>query len=226
LDGTTYYARIRVVTKDQFFGPWSETLSIETPVSQGFGFIDGTVRESIVPQLTILEGAGIEDGFVTLFSQEYNAIGGNLYYSVEYEFTPMLARTNRPYQADGEFQWLFDGQQVGQNFLVTAFAAKESQNVEDLDVITADIGTHGTDSLFISAPYRLSRRGTFSQKFTSTTAGSHTISIRGRVRSPSFHPTPNDWIQTTAITTVVPIFYNVYGRITFRNFTIFETLVR
>lgn len=216
LDGRTYYIRIRVVTKNQLFGPWTNNITVTTPFSQSYGLFDGT--EFLVPV------SNIGGAFQTLFSRDYTAIGGKTYYSIDYEIeiqTTQFEDKNLEW-ADVEFQWNLDGNQVGQNFLVTTYGVTDTTFYlgSNLEAITADVGSFPSDHLLLPGPFKLARRGTFVQKFSTITSGSHTITLVGRVINN--HPTPNDWVFNAGATQAR------YGRpafVTLKNFNIFEALV-
>lgn len=216
LDGRTYYIRMRVVTKRGLFGLWSDTEVVTTPFSQAFGIFDGTEIISIAEET---------EDFFSVFSREYTAIGGKTYYSVDYE-----VEVNREFGleanvewTDVEFQWILDFYtQVGQNFFVTAYGANDRSSFYEnsIDIITDDIGTHGTDALILPSPFTLIRRGTFVQKFFEIGAGNHTIELKAKVINN--HPTDNDFQFRPTFNAVA------YGRtaiIRTKNFNIFEALV-
>jgi len=228
-DGVTYYIRIRVVNKDGLFGPWSNTLAATTPFTQGFGFTDGTAIEAV-----ILAG----DLFFRIWNQTYNAIGGSIIYSIDYEIENFeVSSDNRPVQLDCEFRWIVDDEQIGQNFYTTTFSA--SSEAENINVKTADIGGPG-DSLILQSPFFLNRRGTFRQKLHTITPGIHEISLEGRIPVAQIdkfyfpiggsHPSPNDWVVVSG----GPFIYGHEGtvgypesmaRVRLSNFSIFEVLV-
>lgn len=202
--GKTYYFRIRVLNKDQLFGPWSNTINVDTPFASGFTLFDGA---STHKNFTA-------NDFVTVYSQDYEAVGGELYYGIDYEFYVAL-RDHLLSHADAEFRWTVDGVQVGRAFNVSSISSKDA----DADIITGDVGTQFTDSLQIPSPFVLARRGTFLQKFASITSGDHIIQLQARLLT-NIHPTPNDWISA-------PEFYydDNTGSIKVRNFFVFEFLV-
>lgn len=214
LDGRTYYIRIRVVTKNGFFGPWSDTISADTPFSQSFGLFDGS--EYTVPVFA-------SGTFDTVFVRTYNAIGGKAYYSIDYELTVQVVgdATSNVEWTDVEFQWMIDSAQMGQNFLVTSYGTNATTALgSNLEAITADIGSFPSDHLTLSGPFTLSRRGTFIQKFSELTAGSHTIEIRARVVNG--HPLRNDWEFNP---TASDVMYGQGAVLKLKNFNIFEALV-
>lgn len=210
VDGTTYYFRIRVINKDSLFGPWSKTQAVTTPIAQGFGFTDGTETDFKI--------AGVDNTLETVFEHDYNAIGGILYYGVDYYYESLYVAGNGPIQTDTEFQWYFDGVEVGRRFHLTSFSTVDT----NIDVVTADLGSHPSDSLVLAFPFALARRGTFLQKPTTVSAGAHTIQLKA-LSNISNHPTPNDWIQNSSLN---DIRYDGVGRIKFKNFFAYETLIR
>ncbi len=225
-NGLTYYFRLRVVTKDGLFGPWSDTIAVTLPFTQGFGFFDGQEYET-----AILSG----DQFNRLFSQTYNAIGGGVIYSICYEVENFSVPQDVT-QFDCEFRWVVDDEQIGQVFYTTTFGSDVTG--DSINVVTADIGGPG-DSLIIQPPFFLDRRGTFRQKLHTLTAGTHEIGLEARLPITTLnrfyqpiagmHPTPNDWITLSG-----NIIYGAIGdvgepetgaRIRLKNFSIFEVLV-
>jgi hypothetical protein len=216
LDGTTYYFRVRVVTKDGLFGPWSDTLNITTPFSQAYGLKDGTEITSLV----------FGNNFLPVFNRQYTAIGGDAYYSVEYECEAQVF--NRPTAnlewSDCELRWLLNNKQVGQNFLVTTYRTNAvTKRGSDMEAITADIGSFDTDSLVIPGIFSFERKGSFTQKFTalSTDDNPHTIALEARILPSTVHPTPNDFLFYSHLT------QPGYSRgmvFKFKNFNIFEAL--
>lgn len=228
-NGVTYYFRLRVVTKDGLFGPWSDTVAVTLPFTQGFGFFDGQEYET-----AIISG----DQFNRIFNQTYNAIGGSIIYSICYEVENFaVPLETRPSQFDCEFRWVVDDEQIGQIFYTTTFGSDILG--EDINVRTADIGGPG-DSLILPSPFFLDRRGTFRQKLHTITPGTHEISLEARLPITNLdrfyrpvsgmHPTPNDWIVVSG----GPFVYGNEGnlgypetaaRIRLKNFSIFEVLV-
>ena len=229
-DGVTYYIRIRVVNKDGLFGPWTDTLAATTPFTQGFGYVDSQSFETVIL-------AGTQ--FNTILTQTYNAIGGSIIYSIDYEIENFnVSNVQRPIQLDCEFRWMVDGDQVGQNFYTTTLSTLG----ESINVVTADIGSPG-NSLILPAPFFLDRRGTFRQKLHSIDPGEHEITLEGRIPITTvnrfyfavdgMHPSDNDWISLGG-----PFLYGTAGtpqgqgndpesmaRVRLTNFSIFEVLV-
>lgn len=222
LDGRTYYIRIRVVTKDGLFGPWSDTQSITTPFGQAFGLFDGT--EVLAPIYN-------DEDFQVVYTRPYESLGGNVYYSVNYKLQIQSIQVNSPVQnvdmTDIEFQWHVDDEQIGQNFLVSCFSTNDfNANFDTADIIVEDIGEPITDSLRVVGQFILSRTGTFVQKFHSLDAGEHTIQLKARAINP--HPTPKDWMFTPQATEsrFRGVAYGLPATIRIKNFNIFETLIR
>jgi len=233
LDGVTYYIRVRQVTKDKLFGPWSDTVSGFTPFSQSFGLFDGTEVESSISYR--------DNDFVTIFSKDYNAIGGNAYYSIEYEvetliegpsstityypdnpsFPSGITSNNENLEwSDIEFQWILDDKQVGQNFLVTTYATTNLSSLGNFLVATntADGDANLTGSLSIPGTFSFARRGSFVQKFIELSEGDHTIKLNARVAD---HLGRNDWVFNAASTIVK---HGAGATIRLKNFNIFEAL--
>lgn len=225
LDGTTYYIKIRVLTKSGLVGPWSDTIEASTPFSQGYGLKDGTETVSYVSGQT----------FYDVFTRNYRAIGGTGYYSIDYEIEPVYVTPGDDDEnvnhSDIELQWFVDDDQVGQNFIVSTYAIHGLSGTygTDLEAITADVGNHATDdNLVIPGPVKLRRRGTFTQKFTSLSAGVQTISLKARILDASVGHRPNAWIHNELIDGTGTGSFAVYGTpmlIRLKNFNIFEALV-
>lgn len=217
LDGRVYYTRIRVVTKDGLFGPWSDNIESTLPFSQAYGFVDGS--EFIVPVYN-------SESFQNIFLIDYEAIGGTVYYSIDYEVEIRISgsSTKNVEWADIEFQWVVDDEQIGQNFLVTTYGTNDTASslTSDLEAKTADIGDFSTgDSLLLPGPFKLARRGTFVQKFSTIAQGTRTIELKAR--AVNWHPTPNDWEFNTG-DSISDVLYGQSAMITTKNFTIFEVL--
>jgi len=225
LDGRTYYIRIRVVTKNQLFGPWSNNIVAVVPFSQAYGYFDGSAFTAPI---------FLSEEFQPIFEIDYNAIGGRAYYSIDYEIS--INVTGSPIYnvewTDVELQWIVEDNQVGQNFFVTSYGTNNTAAFplgSILEVKTADIGDFTTpDSLLMTGPFKLIRRGAFVQKLSTLVAGSNVIQLKARVIN--WHPEPNDWIfnDTPADSDDAdPISSVVYGSpatITTKNFNIFEVL--
>lgn len=208
LNGTTYYVRVRVVNKDNLFGPWSDTLEIETPFASGSTVFDQDAAGAVSFSSTT---------FQPFMTREYTAVGGKVYYGVDYEFYAEMGCDQITHK-DAEFRWVVDGVQVGRAFNLTSIS---SFNV-DLDAITDDIGTFYTDSLRAEAPFILGRRGTFMQQIQEIGEGNHVIRLEGRMLH-NIHPTANDWTHNNFDGDIV--YNNEKGWITLRNFFLFELLL-
>ncbi len=215
LDDTTYFIRARVVTKTGLVGPWSDPQSATTPFSQAFGLYDGTEFSRIIASTN----------FSRIFDRGYTAIGGKAYYSIDYELSAQLSYDpdNNIEHTDVEFQWLIDVgntgtyNQVGQNFLISAYASHEFSSVSgsDMTVTTDSFGV----ALFLPGTFEVTRRGTLVQKFSTLTSGDNTIRLQARLLNQ--HPTDNEFSPgaNTAFA------YGANAFIKLKNFNIFEALV-
>lgn len=225
LDGTTYYIKVRVLTKDGLVGPWSDTIEAATPFSQGYGLKDGTETTAYVTGQT----------FTNIFNREYTAIGGTGYYAIDYEIEPVTQvpgdddeNTN---QSDIELQWFVGDNQVGQNFLVSTIAATGMSQTfgTDIEAKTADVGSFtGDDFLIIPGPTKLRRRGTFTQKFTGLSATTQTITLKARILGGNASHRPNAWEYNELADGSGSGAFVRYGTpmiIRLKNFNIFEALV-
>lgn len=224
LDSLTLYIRVRVVTNNGFVGPFSVPVEATTPFAQGYGLYDGTQFQSLM--------SSKNEGYLSVYERDYTAIGGKVYYSIDYEIEVQrknLTDKNLEW-ADVEFRWVIDNDQSGDSFLVTVYATNSSTVLGgDLEARTADHGDFNIPGSFLFLPgaFTLKRRGTFVQKFTTIPSGDLTIKLQARVVNK--HPTPNDWIFHTASELPAPATTEVeYGSnviVTLKNFNIFETLV-
>lgn len=219
-DDFTAFIRIRVVTTDGLVGPWSDTVSATTPKAQAFSIYDGTEIVFLLPENT--------HDFTEVFSKDYTAIGGNVYYSIQYEIFVTISgsSTSNLEWADVELQWEVDGDQVGQNFLVTSYATNSTLNLSpnpdsDMHAYTDDIGAAGMDGIILPGRFTTKRRGSFVQKFTQLTEGDHTIKINARVL-PARPEAPNDWKFDSDFTRRVQ---GARTTILLKNFNLFEALV-
>lgn len=218
-DAIDYFIRLRVVTKSGFVGPFSDTFTASTPFAKSFQFFDGTELTNTINAPTFQE----------LFNFDYDALGGDVYYGIQYEVEAVASAstTNNITWSDLELRWLIDGDQLGQNMRITVYRGNIEANAADgsipaaLQARVTDIGQFDTSNILeIFSPFSTVRRGSLVQKVTNLIADTtHTFSMEGRVRS-DLHPTPNDFIFTSGS--------NVsYGRrvdVTFKNFSIFEVI--
>ncbi len=223
-DASSYFFRIRVVTKNGLVGPWSDILQADTPEAKSQGTFD--VTETINSSVT-------STSFVDLFSKDYTAIGGDAYYAIEYEMNALASPVDvvsSLHWADIEFRWEVDGDQVGQDMLVTVYSGIDNTGAGgaltgELEAIV-DWAPSGTlnfpgNYLTVPGPFELRRRGSLIQKFSVLSEGDHTIKLRGRIRDPKTHPTPNDY--QFSLNTVVD--YSKGAEIKLKNFNLFEVVV-
>lgn len=214
LDSTTYFVRLRVVTKNGRVGPWSVPVSATTPFAQAFG-----VRDSFSDRVLI----GTEN-FVPIMERQYNAIGGTAYYAIDYDIEVNIQNdtVNNVEWSDVELKWLVDGNQIGQAFRVTSYGTNNTTVLgSDMEVKTQDIGSFPGDSLFIPGRFTTPKRGTFVQKLTNLSEGSHTFYLMARKLPASIHPTSNDFYFNAAVSSPG---YGANSVITLKNFHAFEVL--
>ncbi len=219
LDDTTYFMKVRVVTKDGFVGPYSDTISGTTPFSQSFGLFDGTEVQRMITQTF----------FTELFARDYTAIRGRVYYSIEYEIRTLFefSATDNINWSDIELHWADepDGSPnlvVGNYFQVTTYRSHDrvtSGIGQDMVVTTDSFSTE----LVLPGPFEVIRRGTFNSVFSTLVAGDHIIRLFAKTL-PSFHSDTgrNDFVPNDTFTSFL------YGGITsikLKNFNIFEALV-
>ena len=202
-DAAVYFIRIRVVTKDGLVGPWSETVTATTPSAKVFGVFDDTLSSVTVSANTFSE----------VFSTVYSALGGTIYYSVQYRINP--AASFGISHSDVEFKWMVDGVQNGQFMIVSVYGGASI-----LDVITNAIGSFPFDTLNLDpnpGSFKVVRVGSLIQKTSDITEGDHTISLEARVL-PSGVSRPDAFQENGAPT----ITYGNPADIELNNFNIFE----
>ncbi len=71
-EGTQYFLRIRIVTKNGEVGPWSDAEDVSTPFSQSYGLYDGS-------ESTTRVSAKNNSPWTPIFDRDYTAIGGKAY---------------------------------------------------------------------------------------------------------------------------------------------------
>ena len=224
-NGTTFFIRMRVVTKNGEVGPWSDTEVLTTPISQTFGLFDGREEETRVA----LKG----DHWKTVYERQYSAIGGKTYYAIDYEvqiFRKWGSGGNVEW-ADGIFRWTdapsfypaeSDFKQRGSEFLVSTYATNQTYSTTPFYVFS--VTTDGyTTALTIPGTWQNERRGTFVQKFETINSGPHTFRLEARLTadhgSSAFK---NDFVGVSGQTQFV---YGSDMRVKVKNFNIFEVLV-
>jgi hypothetical protein len=226
-EGSTYFLRLRVVTKNGEVGPWSDVIELETPFSQAYGLYDGTERSQ---RITAASG----ENWIPLWERDYAAIGGKAYYAIDYDV--QVARvwgvkgaSGNVEWADCEFRWMEnlgatgkenDFTQKGQQFFVTTYGT--NSNFGQSGFYSFKVGVEEyTSPLYSPGTWVNARRGTFVQKFSTMEPINYTIRLEGRI-TPNrravndFYPIAN----TTSIT------YNRDAIVKLKNFNIFEALVK
>lgn len=232
-EGTTYYLRIRVVTKDGEVGPWSDTVEVATPYSQAYGLYDGTEREARI-------SASNGNPWVPVYDRDYTAIGGKMYYAVDYEVQTLRTWSQNFAQSDAkgnvewsdlEFRWMenvgstgvdADYVQKGQQFNVTTYASNNSMGLSGFYACRFGVENY-TSPLEIPGQWYNPRRGTFVQKFSEAAAGDVSIRLEARMQIPRC--TANDFYPYDRNVTRTKIVYDVDATVKIKNFNIFETLV-
>lgn len=204
-DGATHYIRVRVVTTNGLVGPFSETLEATTPLARSIQTFDGSLNEVRIFKT---------DEFTNVFTIDHESIGGTAsYYTVEYQIVG-----NRPNGVVGWtdilFQWLVDGDQVGQDMMITAVAS----NNTDMIVETPDIAS-GPMTVF--APFNFTKRGTLVQKVSTLDEGTRTITLRAKLLRGNIHPTSGDYTFAGGSDDVK---YENICLVSFRNFSLFEVI--
>ena len=233
-DGTTYYMRIRVVTKDGEVGPWSDTEAGTTPIAQAFGMYDST------EQVTRVSTRGNQ--WDRVYQRQYNAIGGKTYYAIDYDVEVM-----RSWGVDGNvehtdliFRWMdaptfypveADFSQAGTEFNVSSYASNQILSTTSFYVFA--VTTDGfTTPLEIPGTWQNPRRGTFVQKFNTIAGGPHTFRLEAQAyNNHQSNIFKNDFVSATIVggthdgEDLTNIVYGADARVAVKNFNIFEALV-
>jgi len=222
-DGTTFFLRARVVTKNGEVGPFSETVSATTPLAQAFGIFDGTEFQTRITNNTFYP-------WQTVWERTYTAIGGKTYYSLDYDITifrKYLPGGNVEW-ADVEFKWMDRSvsstplfEQVGQTFDLTTYATNDTLSQSPFYEFSVTTNNFYTP-LVIPGAWENARRGTVVQKFQTIEAGAHTFRLEARVRADHSDPIfKNDFVASTGTN----ILYAADANFRVKNFSIFEVLV-
>jgi len=181
-DGFTYYVRIRVVTKDGEVGPWSDVLSVSTPLAQARGLHDGTEFIHRVKQSAFYT-------WQTVFERTYSSIGGTGYYSVDYDINVSKVWTGdgNVEWTDLEFKWMekqpgdSNYTQVGRVFNVTSYGTTDSGDNAAPFYMYAVITDDYASPLIVPGVFDTPRRGTFTQKVHQFVEGDYTIRLESHV---------------------------------------------
>lgn len=229
-DGTTYYFRIRVVTKDGEVGPWSDVESATTPLAQTYGLYDST---EFVSNLKY-------DQFYTwhsIFERTYTAIGGKAYYAIDYDIEAVrqwyhTSGTSRGCVewSDVELRWMLREDdvadtyfQVGQVFNVTSYASNLQLGNTPFYRFQVSVASHDyTTPLEIPGTWSLPRRGTFVQKLRDFESGSHTLQLQARIIQN--HDNKGIFVNDFYPFVGGSITYGSQAFIKLKNFNIFEAL--
>ena len=224
-NGTTYYIRFRVVTKNGDVGPWSDNEVLTTPISQAFGLYDGREVETRVS----LKGNYWE----TVYERQYSAIGGKTYYAIDYEVDVYRkwAPDGNVEWSDGIFRWTdapsfypveSDFNQRGSEFLVSTYASNQRLSSSPFYIFSVTTDGYST-ALTIPGTWQNERRGTFVQKFETIDSGPHTFRLEGRLIATHGNSVfKNDFAAGAGLTNIV---YGADMRVKVKNFNIFEVLV-
>ena len=224
-NGTTFYIRFRVVTKNGDVGPWSDNEVLTTPISQAFGLYDGREVDTRVN----LKG----DYWKTVYERTYSAIGGKTYYAIDYQIDVFRKWTpdGNVEWTDGIFRWTdapsfypaeSDFKQRGSEFLVSAYASNQKYSPSPFYLFS--VKTDGyTTALTIPGTWQNERRGTFVQKFETIASGPHTFRLEARITGDHGNSVfKNDFAAGAGLTKIV---YGSDMRVRVKNFNIFEVLV-
>ncbi len=236
-DGTTYYVRMRVVTKDGEVGPWSNTEEATTPIAQAFGLYDAT------EETTRVSTRGNQ--WDAVYQRQYNAIGGKTYYAIDYnvavarnwqsghncEFTDLTFRwMDAPtfYPVDSDFV------QKGSEFHVTSYSTNQQSSFSPFYVFS--VITNGFPTpLTIPGAWENERRGTFVQRFTTIAGGQHTFRLEAMAMGDHNNAVFKNEFYSAAIGAVIDpgdptrpatdFRYGADAIVRVKNFNIFEVLV-
>ncbi len=180
-DDTTFFIRMRVVTKNGRVGPWSDVESATTPFSQAFGLFDGT-------EVTMIVNDNQFYPWSTVFERSYTAIGGKAYYSIDYDVGVQTSwsDTFNIEWSDVEFKWMERPSandtwaQRGQNFTVSAYGSNLSHAFSSF--YTFEVATKNfTTQTIIPGTFENRRRGTFVQKFSEIDSGTINFRLEARI---------------------------------------------
>ncbi len=233
-DGTTYYVRMRVVTKDGEVGPWSNTEEATTPIAQAFGLYDGT------EEITRVSTRGNQ--WDPVYQRQYNAIGGKTYYAIDYEVT-VARKWGSGYNCeftDLTFRWMdaptfypvdSDFVHAGSEFHVTSYASNQGYSNSPFYVFS--VHTNGFPTpLTIPGAWANERRGTFVQKFNTIAGGPHTFKLEAMAMPDHNNSAFKNEFYSAAVgiggDTTRPTTHFSYGSdaiVRVKNFNIFEVLV-
>jgi hypothetical protein len=222
-EGTTYFLRVRVVTKHGEVGPWSDVEEVETPFAQSYGLFDATERSQ---KISTTNG----NPWTTLWERTYTAIGGKAYYSLDYDVSSFRdwgsnLQGNIEW-TDVEFKWMElepgdeEYTQKGRSFQVTSYSSSNQWSLSgfySFKVVTDGYSTN----LDIPGTWTNPRRGTFVQKFSTLELGDYTFRLQARIQSADHSGFKNDFVavQGTSFT------YGADANVKVKNFNIYETLV-
>ena len=227
-EGTTYFLRIRTVTKDGEVGPWSDVIELETPFSQAYGLYDGQERSMRITSRN-------DFAWVPLYERDYTAIGGKAYYAIDYDVQAariwgLQGASGNVEWSDCEFRWMEnvgatgeeeDFVQKGQQFFVTSYATNNNFGTSGFYAFRVGVAGFETaletgDTTWVNV-----KRGTFVQKFSTMESGDHTFRLEGRI-TPNRRAV-NDFYPYD--TTSMSITYSRDALVKLKNFNIFEALV-
>jgi hypothetical protein len=222
-EGTTYFLRVRVVTKNGEVGPWSDVVEVLTPWAQSYGLFDATERSQKISRTN-------GNPWVTLWERDYNAIGGFAYYSLDYDISVFRDWGNNLQGniewTDVEFKWMElvpgaeEHTQKGQNFQVTTYSSSNEFSLSGFYSFVVVTDGYPT-ALSIPGTWVNPRRGTFVQKFSILELGTYNFRLLARISSADHAGFKNDFVVVEG--TSFTYGADAYARV--KNFNIYETLV-
>jgi len=210
-DQTRYFVRIRVVTSEGFVGPFSDTFTGVTPTAKASGALD------TAETTTTLSGSS----FTTIFTKTFTPIGGKLYYSIQYTCqNQAVAPPDFFDYSTIELQWLENDIQKGQNFLVTNYSYGGATGINELSIFDGELATAG-DPLTTTSAFRTRKRGTFIQKFHTTSTEELTVKLNARIVN--LHTLPNEFSFNAGASILN---FDANSTISVKNFTRFEVFTQ
>jgi len=209
LDEGIYYFRVRVVTTNALHGPWSSTVVGITPAAKAIGLSN----KKSVGRAIIL------NTFNTFATWRINqSVGGSIFYMVEYEVKAINNGASVSI-ADMEFRWIFDNDQQGQVFQVTAYTIDPAALAVRSQNIIVGNGAPAYSRIPSGEYYRC---GTFIQRPHIISTGKHRVQLQARMAGLDFRPCVNEPTWTDDFGGPLDPDYTSGANISIKNFSSFE----